>query len=151
MRVVTGEAKARWLFLAPALAALAAVTLYPLGYVVWLSLHRRLLIFDISRFVGLGNYRYLAGDGRFWKALANTAYFTAVSVALELALGLAVAVLLDRAFRGRGLLRAVVLVPWAVPTVVSARMWEWMYNPDFGLLNYCWAPRSTGSEAPPGP
>lgn len=124
------------LFLAPALLALAGVTLYPLGHVMWLSLHRRLLIFDISRFVGLGNYRFLLGDGRFWNALYNTGYFTGLSVLLELALGLAVAVLLNRAFRGKGLMRAVVLVPWAVPTVVSAKMWEWMYNVDFGLFNY---------------
>jgi multiple sugar transport system permease protein len=104
--------------------------------VLWLSLHRRLLIFDISRFVGLDNFAFLIQDSRFWNAFGNTLYFTAVSVAAELLLGLGVAVLLHRAFRGKGLMRTVLLIPWAIPTVVSAKMWEWLYNPDFGLLNY---------------
>jgi len=63
-------------------------------------------------------------------------YFTIVSVSLELLLGLAIALLLQRSFRGRGWMRVVVLLPWAIPTVVSARMWEWLYNAEFGLLNY---------------
>jgi multiple sugar transport system permease protein len=123
-------------FVAPALVLLSLVTVYPVLYVIYLSLERRLLIFNISRFVGLGNYLFLFRDDRFWNALGNTAYFTVVSVALEMALGLSIAVLLNRSFRLKGAARAAVLVPWAVPTVVSARMWEWMYNTDFGILNY---------------
>lgn len=126
----------KYLYVAPALLALGAVTIYPLIYVVWLSLQRKLLIFDISRFVGIDNYRFLLADERFWTALWNTAYFTAVSVTLEVLLGLGAALLLHRPFRGRGLMRALVLVPWAIPTVVSAKMWEWMYNADYGVLNY---------------
>jgi len=112
------------------------VTVYPVIYVLYLSFHRKLLIFDISRFVGLDNYLFLLNDGRFWNALGNTAYFTALSVSLELALGLSIALLINRSFRLRGAVRAVVLIPWAIPTVVSARMWEWMYNTDFGIINY---------------
>jgi multiple sugar transport system permease protein len=123
-------------FVAPAVILLSLVTVYPIGHVVYLSLQQKLLIFGISRFVGLENYAYLLRDERFWNALRNTVYFTAVSVALELCLGVAIAVLLHRPLRGRGFFRAVVLVPWAVPTVVSARMWEWMYNPELGVLNY---------------
>jgi multiple sugar transport system permease protein len=123
-------------FVTPALILLSLVTIYPILYVVYLSLERRLLIFNISRFVGLDNYLFLFRDDRFWNALGNTAYFTAMSVALEMALGLSIAVLLNRSFRLKGMARAAVLVPWAVPTVVSARMWEWMYNTDFGILNY---------------
>jgi multiple sugar transport system permease protein len=63
-------------------------------------------------------------------------YFTTVSVSLELLLGLSIALLLNRPFRFRGFVRAVVLIPWAIPTVVSAKMWEWIYNTDFGILNY---------------
>jgi len=125
-----------YLFLAPTLLILAVVTLYPLFYVFWLSLHRRLLIFDISKFIGLENYGFLLSDDRFWNALYNTVYFTAVSVFLELILGLAMAMLLNRGFKGKGLMRSIILVPWIIPTVVSAKMWEWMYNPDFGILNY---------------
>lgn len=124
------------LYLAPSLFLLLGVTAYPVVSVLILSLERRLPVFGISEFVGLSNYAFLLEDERFWNALGNTAYFSLVSVTLELGLGLAIAVLLNRTFRGRGVMRAVILVPWAIPTVVSARMWEWIYNPDFGLLNY---------------
>jgi multiple sugar transport system permease protein len=110
--------------------------LFPAVYILWLSLERRLLVFNVVEFVGFENYWRLLADTRFWNALWNTVYFTAVSVTLELGLGLSVALLLRRAFRGRALMYAVVLVPWAIPTVVSARMWEWMYNAEFGVLNY---------------
>lgn len=123
-------------FVIPALVMLSFVTIYPILYVFYLSLHRRLLIFDISRFVGIENYLFLFKDDRFWNALKNTVYFTSLSVSLELLLGLAIAMLLNRPFRFKGVARALVLIPWAIPTVVSARMWEWIYNTDFGILNY---------------
>lgn len=125
-----------YLFILPAGLIAAAVTIFPIFYVLWLSLQERLLVLGSARFIGLENFARLAGDARFWNALGNTAYFTGVSVALELALGLGIALALQRAFRGRGWMRAVVLIPWAVPTVVAAKMWEWMYNADFGVLNY---------------
>jgi trehalose/maltose transport system permease protein len=123
-------------FVLPALIALSLVTVYPLLSVLYLSLHRKLLLFDIAAFTGLDNYRFLLLDDRFWNALGNTAYFTVVSVSLELLLGLGIALLLNRSFRFRGIVTATVLLPWAVPTVVSARMWEWIYNTDFGVLNH---------------
>lgn len=124
-----------WVLMSPALLLLAVVTALPMAYVVWLSLNRRAL-FHAEAFAGLDHYLRLAGDARFWNALGNTLYFAAVSVTLELALGLAIALLLARAGRVRSLVYAAVLVPWAVPTVVSARMWEWMYNPELGVLSY---------------
>jgi multiple sugar transport system permease protein len=123
-------------FVAPALALLAVITVYPAVYVLYLSLHRRLLILGISKFVGLDNYLFLLRDGRFWNAFGNTVYFSSLSVSLEMLVGLAIALLLNRSFPGKGAVRALVLIPWAVPTVVSARMWEWMYNTDFGILNF---------------
>lgn len=123
-------------FVLPALLLLGIITIYPVIYVFYLSLHRRLLIFDISRYVGFDNYLFLSKDDRFWNALWNTVYFTSVSVALELALGLSIALLLSRPFRFKGVVRAIVLIPWAIPTVVSAKMWEWIYNTDFGILNF---------------
>lgn len=123
-------------YVAPALGLLGGVALFPLLYVIYLSFHRRLLIFDISKFVGLENYRFLLQDDRFWNALQNTAYFTGVSVSAQLLLGLGIALLLNRSFRGKDWVRALVLVPWVIPTVVSARMWEWIYNPEFGILNF---------------
>lgn len=123
-------------FVIPALVMLSALTVYPILYVFYLSLQRRLLVFDISKFVGIENYLFLLTDMRFWNALKNTVYFTVASVSLEFLLGLSIAVLLNREFRFKGFVRAIVLIPWAIPTVVSARMWEWMYNTDFGIFNY---------------
>lgn len=123
-------------FILPALVLLSFITLYPAVYVVTLSFQRRLLIFDLSTFVGLDNYLFLLRDERFWNALKNTLYFTAASVSLELILGLGFALLLQRTFKLKGLVRAVVMIPWIIPTVVSAKMWEWIYNTDFGILNY---------------
>jgi multiple sugar transport system permease protein len=123
-------------FLAPAAALLAAVTLFPLASTVWLSFEQHSVLAGAPRWIGLDNYARLVADGRFWHALRTTAYFAAVSVSLELALGLAIALLMQRAFRGRALLYGIILVPWIVPTAVSARMWEWMYDAQIGVLNY---------------
>lgn len=122
--------------ISPAVLVIAGIALFPILAVIVLSFQRRLPIFDIAAFVGWGNYQFLTGDPRFWNSFGNTVYFTAVSVFLELGLGLAIAVLLNRSFPGRGWVRAAVLIPWVIPTVVSARMWEWLYNVEFGLLNY---------------
>lgn len=129
------ERRQAYLLVMPAVLVLAVVALYPVLAAIWLSLHRFILVFGERRFTGLENYVYLVGDARFWSALGNTAYFTAVAVTVELLLAVPLALLLNRAFPGRGLLRASVLVPWAIPTVVSARLWAWMFNPDYGLIN----------------
>lgn len=123
-------------FVTPALILILLITIYPLFYVFYLSFQRKLLIFGISRFSGFESYLFLLKDDRFWNALKNTVYFTFVSVSLELLIGLSIVLLLNRQFRFRGIARAAILVPWAIPTVVSARMWEWIYNSDFGILNY---------------
>jgi multiple sugar transport system permease protein len=123
-------------FVLPALSVITLVAVFPVFYVFYLSLHKRVLTFNISNFIGFDNYITLFADSRFWNALKNTIYFTGVSVAFELLLGLSIAVLLNRAFKGKGFMRAVVLIPWTIPTVVSAKMWEWIYNTDFGILNY---------------
>jgi len=131
------EREQPWRYLAPAAFLLGIVTVYPLAHVVWLSLERRSLLDPAPpRFTGLDNYLRLAADERFWNALGNTLYFAAVSVSLELVLGLAFALAVQRPFRGRAALYGVILLPWAVPTAVSARMWEWMYNGDIGVLNH---------------
>lgn len=136
-----------YMLISPSVAILAGVALFPVVAVIALSLQKRLPIFGIATFVGLDNYRFLLMDPRFWRSLGNTVYFTAVSVSLELVMGLAIAVLMNRAFRGRGWIGAIILIPWAIPTVVSARMWEWMYNVEFGLLNYLL--RATGLTTEP--
>ncbi|MCA1828514.1 MAG: sugar ABC transporter permease [Myxococcales bacterium] len=117
---------------APSVAILAGVAIVPVFAAIWLSLHRSIVIFHDQRFVGLANFRFLLSDGRFWSALGTTIHFTVVAVAAEIALGLAVALVLRR---GGGLLRAAVILPWAIPTAVSARMWAWLFNADYGLLH----------------
>jgi multiple sugar transport system permease protein len=119
---------------APAALALAGVALGPVLATAWLSLRRRILVFGEDRFVGLDNFATLASDARFLNALGNTAYFTAVAVAVELVLALPLALLLHGARRGRGALRAAVLVPWILPTAVAARLWGLLLQPDFGVV-----------------
>jgi multiple sugar transport system permease protein len=121
--------------IAPAVLVLAAAALIPLSLAFWLSLHRSIVVFHDERFIGLANYRFLLQDPRFRSALWNTVYFTGLAVAAELALALPLSLLLQR---GSGLFRAAVLVPWAVPTAVSAKLWAWILNPDYGLLRVGW-------------
>jgi multiple sugar transport system permease protein len=120
------------IMVAPAAALLCGVALLPVLAAIWSSLHRSILVFQERRFLGLSNYQFLLGDERFWSALATTAWFTAVAVAAELILGLWVALLLQR---GGGIFRAAILLPWAIPTAVSARLWAWLFNADYGLLH----------------
>jgi multiple sugar transport system permease protein len=122
-------------FVAPAALALAALALYPSLWVLWLSLQRRVPIFGIAHFVGLDHYAFLATDPRFWNAVRVTLVFTGASVALELALGLAVALALQRQRAGRRLALSLLLLAWALPAVVTARLFEWLYHPAAGLVN----------------
>jgi multiple sugar transport system permease protein len=123
------------LFVLPALSLLLLVALYPLVSTFWLSLRDEFPIFQISRFVGFSHYVTLWHDPRFWQSLANTVYFTVVSVAVEVLSGLGVALMLHQVFPARGVVRGLLLMPWFVPTVVAARVWEWIYHPHFGVLN----------------
>ena len=139
---VRSEAMWGYAFVSPAVALLGLFAGVPVVQAVWLSFRQRLPIFGIDEFVGLRNYGDLLSDERFWSASGTTLYFTGVSVSFELALGLVIALLLTgsdgtgRAAYGVAWGRVVMLVPWAIPTVVSARMWEWLYHPEYGLLNY---------------
>lgn len=137
------QARTGLAMIAPAAIVLLAVAAYPIARVATMSLYREVLVFREHRFVGLDNWRFLVRDPRFYGALGHTAYFAFVAVTLEIALGLGFALLLHRQSRGRSLLRAAVLVPWAVPTVVSARLWAWLYDPDHGLVTHVLAIRDT--------
>lgn len=126
-----------WLFFLPAVVILTAVVVYPAGRTIWMGLHVLHLDepFLGEPFIGLRNYARVLQDPDFQSSLSVSAYFTAGTVILELLLGLAVALVLNESFRGRGLMRAAILVPWAIPTIVSARMWNWMYSPGVGAFN----------------
>ncbi len=122
--------------LLPSLAVIGLVAAYPIGYAFWLSLNEYSVITPgLSRFVGLDNYSEALGSSEFWDAMVTTLVFTVASVGLELAIGLGMALVMHQAFRGRALLRAVVLVPWAILTVVTAITWRTMFEPELGFVN----------------
>src|SRR5262245_4206135 len=122
--------------LVPSLAVIGLVAAYPIGYAVWLSLNEYSVITPgLSRFVGFDNYIDALGSHEFWAAMRTTVLFTAISVTLELIIGLGMAMVMHRAFRGRALLRAVVLVPWAILTVVTAITWRTIFEPELGFVN----------------
>ena len=137
-----------WLFLAPMLVLMLIVAAWPLGRSIWFGLtETNINNMAASRFVGLENYFGPYGlffnpnytDG-FWAsdwgvAILNTLKFSVVSVALETLSGLGVALLLNQEFKGRAWVRTAVLVPWAIPTIVSAKMWGWMLHDQFGVIN----------------
>ncbi len=136
-RLTRQRVRAAWWMLAPMLIVLLLVAGWPLARTIWLGFTEAgLADVEAPRYIGLTNYLYLLQDPDWWRAVRNTAVFAGASVALETALGLIIALSLNAHFRGRGMLRAAILVPWAIPTVVSAQMWRWMFNDVFGVINH---------------
>ncbi|HKB59882.1 MAG TPA: sugar ABC transporter permease [Gallionellaceae bacterium] len=136
-RLTRQRVRAAWLFLAPVLIVLAAVAGWPLLKTIGYGFTDASLIDPGSaHFVGLDNFTYLLLDAHWWAAVRNTVVFALVSVSLETMLGIIIALALDARFPGRGGLRAAILIPWAIPTVVSAQMWSWMFNDVFGVINH---------------
>lgn len=131
------QVRLAYMLTAPALTLIALVAFLPLLSDVWLSVHSKNLRMPWrgEPFVGLENYLSILQDGRFWNAVRNTATITVVSVSAELLLGMLAALAINRTFRGRGIVRAALLVPWAMTTVVTARMWEWIFNSNYGVFN----------------
>jgi multiple sugar transport system permease protein len=126
--------KTGWILVIPALFVVAFVLVYPVVQTIFLSFGETELS-GSATFVGLKNFQRLMKTPRFWTALTNTLVFTAVTVPIELVIGLGLAVMLNKAFYGRGIVRLAVLFPWALPTALNALMWRWMYNTDFGIFN----------------
>jgi multiple sugar transport system permease protein len=125
-----------YLLVTPALICIILIALYPVLNTFKLSLYyMRLQLVGLTHFVGFQNYITLFHDPRFWSATLNTIIFTVVSVLIELVLGIVMALLMNKNFKATGLVRASVLIPWAIPTVVSALMWKFIYNDQFGVLN----------------
>jgi multiple sugar transport system permease protein len=139
-----------WLLLAPALAVLGGLTVYPALWVLWLSLQYRVPVFGISRWAGLEHFTFLAVDPRFWNATWVTAMFTVGSVALECGLGLGIALALRGQQRARRLALALLLLAWALPSVVTAKMFEWLYHPSGGLVNFLLGGRAINWLGDPG-
>jgi multiple sugar transport system permease protein len=129
------ERRAAYYMVLPALLIILVVAFYPVGYSIYLSFFGA-TINNVGPFVGLQNYARMFANPEFIEGLTDTVIFTVVSVSLEFVLGLAIALAINRTFRGRGLVRAAVLVPWAFPTVISAVMWRLMLLDQVGIINY---------------
>jgi trehalose/maltose transport system permease protein len=134
-----------WIFLIPMLTILGLVAAWPLLRTIWYGFTNANLS-DLSQaeFIGFENYLTKGDDGRWyglladdlwWDAVWNTLWFAMISVSLETALGLVIALVLNASFKLRGVVRTAVLIPWAIPTIVSAKMWGWILNGQFGMLN----------------
>lgn len=125
-----------WILITPAVFVVLLVVGYPLIQVVVYSLlNYRLDGVTPSSFAGIDNYLFILSDPGFWRSVGNTLIFTLFSVTIEAALGLTVALVANSKFKGRTLLRVAVLIPWAIPTVVSSQIWRWMFNDIYGVAN----------------
>jgi trehalose/maltose transport system permease protein len=139
------KVKTAWLFLTPILITLSLVALWPLLRTIYFSFTDANLG-DLSHFnfIGFDNYLHKADgewdgllvDSSWWRAVWNTLCFTVASVSLETIIGMVIALVMNQTFPGRGIVRAAVLIPWAVPTIVSATMWSWMFNDQYGIINH---------------
>jgi multiple sugar transport system permease protein len=129
------EERLGWALAFPALGIVALIAVFPMFWTFWESLHLDDLRMPwLGRpFVGWGNYVEVTTDARFWSALGRTTLFAVVTVALELGAGLVLALMLDRIVRARGLVRTIVILPWAIPTVVAALVWRFIFESPGGL------------------
>lgn len=130
------KVRTAWLYLIPMLIALAFVAGWPLLRTIILSFtDADLSDIGAAHFTGIENYILLFQDSMWWRAVWNTIFFTFTSVFFELILGTIIALTLNAQFKGRGWLRAAILIPWAIPTIVSAKMWGWMFHDIYGVIN----------------
>jgi ABC-type sugar transport system permease subunit len=130
-----GDQVLQWLWVLPALALVLLFTIYPVAHTLWTSLRRVMILFPGEPFVGLANYRAVLESAFFTTALLNSLWFTLVAAPLIVLLGLGVAHLLLADFRGRFLVRSVVILPWVLPGAISAVLWVWIFHPSWGILN----------------
>jgi multiple sugar transport system permease protein len=130
------EKRTGWLLTIPALLVLLLVYAYPILSAFVMSLFTENLSTNLEpTFTGFSNFSRMAQDGRFWQSLWNTAIFTVFSLVAELVLGMIIALALDQAFRGRGWVRTMAILPWALPTALIALAWRWIFNGEFGVWN----------------
>jgi trehalose/maltose transport system permease protein len=135
-RLQRRQTRLAWMLLAPSLVVVALVAFYPLGETIYQSFtNKQFLALEPTKWIGLENYTNLIHDTVFRDAVWTTVKFTVITVLFEFVLGLIIALVVNSNFKGRGVMRAVMLVPWAIPTVIAAQMWNWMYNDVYGVIN----------------
>ncbi len=130
------DANFAYMLLAPTAFLITVLVGYPFVRALWLSFHKKLLGAQDAPWIGLANYGVLLHDPKFWGSVKNVFIFTGGSVAIKLVLGTLIALILNEALPWRGLWRSIVLLPYAMPTLVSVLIWKWMYNDTAGVLNY---------------
>jgi multiple sugar transport system permease protein len=126
-----------YLFLLPAVILILIFVVYPVSNTIYLSFFKLRIqtLTEGASFIGLNNFKKIMTDGQFKTSLIFTVKFTIVAVFLETIIGMIFALIMDRAIRFQGAIRAAILVPWAIPTIVSGLMWQFMYSPQFGIIN----------------
>lgn len=130
------QLKTAWGMITPSLLVVFALSIYPLIYTLILSLSKYNLIKPKNNgFVGLAQYIEVLTDMKFWHAMRVTGYFVVVSLPVQFIFGMLIALLLNQNFKGRGFLRAIMLMPWAVPNIVNSNLWNWIFNTNYGVLN----------------
>jgi multiple sugar transport system permease protein len=133
---ITGEAAFGYLLVIPLLLWLGITLVYPFFSAVWLSLTDAGVIGAPADFIGLDNYLRMLGDPEFWSSLRKTAVWAIGNGVLQTVLGFTTALILNRQFRGRNLMRTWVILPWIIPTVVIVVIWRWLLSGSFGVVNY---------------
>ena len=141
------NALAGWLLLAPSLILLGGLVVFPILYNAWLSLHDKHAFLPVQKFVGLGHYVYFAHDEEFWNSFYHGVVYAGSTLVLQIAVGIPAALLLNEGFRGRTLLRGIVLFPYVIPTIVTVMLWKWLLNDSYGLVNH-WLIASGLTAAP---
>lgn len=129
------EVLTAYLFLIPALFVIIAFVLIPVLGTFWGSLFRDVTYLP-RKFIGIQNFLYVVGNADFWRALRFTLLFTVTAVILETFFGMLFALLLNETFKGRVFLRTIILIPWAIPTIVSAKVWKLIFDYTYGILNF---------------
>lgn len=129
------EEKNALFLIAPSVILIMLVILIPVVYTFYCSFSNKMLVFHINQFIGFDNYKFLLQDDRFWHSFYNNIYFSSIAVIIELFLGLGIALLLNLKFRARTLVRAAILVPWIMPTVIVAKFWGIVYTFLFSYIN----------------
>jgi multiple sugar transport system permease protein len=130
------NALAAWLLLAPSLLLLGGLVVFPVLYNAWLSLFDKHAFLPVQKFVGLSHYVYFARDEEFWNSVGHGLVYAGTTLVLQLAVGVPAALLLNEGFRGRTLLRGIVLFPYVIPTIVAVMLWKWLLNDSYGLVNH---------------
>ena len=124
------------LLISPAIVMIGLLTIYPVGYSIWLSLFSKHSFLPMQKFIALGNYVELWSDSQFWESFKLGLIYSVSTIVLQICLGVIASLILNEAFKGRGVIRAIVLFPYMVPTIVGVILWKWLLHESYGLVDH---------------